>query len=188
MRVRGIQTGQRPLISLVRISGINQDASNGDSGGPMFTLQGDKMVITGMCSLGDPMRGETVYASAFQNIRVIVEAVERFTGRPYVPGSHGNSPGDCDVCPQPFGSVTARLHCNFLFHFLSGPSLSNIPRREITRLTTPSLRDQSRFNPRICNRMSLEPVVGRLFRLVTCVCFVKKLSIVNERNFRIIMA
>jgi len=105
MRVRGIQTGQRPLISLVRISGINQDASNGDSGGPMFTLQGDKMVITGMCSLGDPMRGETVYASAFQNIRVIVEAVERFTGRPYVPGSHGNSPGDCDVCPQPFGSA-----------------------------------------------------------------------------------
>lgn len=89
----------------IDVGGTQQCACNGDSGGPMFVLRGNKMVIAGVTSAGLPgclAGGPAIYSSiANSGARSwIVKTFNEFTGGELRPGQCTNcNPGDCTVCP-----------------------------------------------------------------------------------------
>jgi hypothetical protein len=95
-------------LDYIDIGLTNQASCNGDSGGPMFVMRDNKMVIAGVTSAGVP--------GCLANGPAIYSSVSHSTGRSWVvsmyaqldpnkaaltPGSCSScNPGDCAACPK----------------------------------------------------------------------------------------
>jgi hypothetical protein len=103
----GVAEVEIAYLEFIDIGLANQASCNGDSGGPMFVMRGNKMVVAGVTSAGVPgclANGPAIYSSV---------ATPEATGwivKTFNELSHGEkslspghctdcSPGDCTVCP-----------------------------------------------------------------------------------------